>query len=71
MCIFCAAIPLAASMGTAISAKEKEKRHQAIERGEVPPRLILPPGKTTAVVLVGLAAGSVIYHTVIFPRTGI
>jgi hypothetical protein len=69
MCALCAAIPMAASMGVAATAKQKEQRHLYEARGENPP-LMLPAGKTTVVVVTSLVAASAVYHTILMPRLG-
>ena len=62
MCAFCAAIPVAGALG----AKAQSRQHQEIERAKVEGRPVkkqLPIGRMTAVVVCGLAVGSVLYHT--------
>lgn len=71
MCLFCAAIPMAASLGTASAGKQLEKRRECEARGEVPPKVLIPAGKATPVIVVGLLVSSAIYHTILMPRIGI
>ncbi len=73
MCIFCAAIPLSATLGAAAAGKQ----HQAHAQAQVPdasadlaPRP-LPTLKLTAAVTGGLIVCSAVYHLVIYPHTGI
>lgn len=70
MCMFCAAIPMSMALGAATTAKQAEKRKQAMSQGK-PIRLIpLPIAKVSIAVTGGLVIGSVVYHLVIMPRTG-
>ena len=69
MCIFCAAIPAATSIGAAITVKQNDKRREAEARGETA-KVNLPPGKITAVVVAGLVVSAAVYHSVIMPHTG-
>ena len=64
MCIFCAAIPLSATMGAAAAGKQRQKR------ADLAPRP-LPALKITAAVTGGLIVCSAVYHLVIYPHTGI
>ena len=62
MCAFCAAIPVAGALG----AKAQANQRQEIERAKAedrPAKRSLPIGRITAVVIGGLAVGSVLYHT--------
>ena len=63
MCIFCAAIPLAASVGAAANSKQKRQIHFAEEQGTPPPRVTLTAGRATAIIVSGLVVCSIIYHT--------
>ena len=62
MCMFCAAIPVAATTGVALNSKQLEAKRQAesagVERPETKPIM-----QVTAGVLVLLLIGSVTYHT--------
>ncbi len=69
MCMFCAAIPVAVSAGLVSKAKLREKTGQAVKLGLPQPRH-LPIMPLTTVAIVGLMAGSVVYHTTIAPRVG-
>ncbi len=71
MCVFCAAVPLASSIGLAITHKDNEKRREMRSRGEVPPPSRLSPAKATTAVVAVLLVGSAIYHLAIGPRIGI
>jgi hypothetical protein len=64
MCIFCAAIPATAAIGTNLNAKQKATR-QAAEKdgGEAPAEK--PIAKITLAALVFLTIGSVTYHTIL------
>ena len=62
MCVFCTAIPTAAIVGIAQTAKQKAEKDAALLEGLEPPKR-LPAGPLTAVVVAGLMVGSVIYHT--------
>jgi hypothetical protein len=70
MCMFCAAIPMSVALGTAVTAKQAEKRRQAIAQGKRIRFTSLPVGKFSMAVTGGLILGSVVYHLVIMPRTG-
>ena len=70
MCMFCAAIPMSAALGTAVTAKQAEKRRQAIAQGKRIGFTSLPVGKFSMAVTGGLIIVSVVYHLVIMPRTG-
>jgi len=64
MCIFCAAIPATAAIGTNWNAKQKANRQAAEKEG-----VALPAEKPVAKIILGalalLAICSVTYHTVI------
>jgi hypothetical protein len=68
--MFCAAIPMSASIGAAVIGKQKEKRLEAQARGETPPQSHMPIGKATLVVTGSLVVCSAVYHLVIMPQTG-
>ena len=70
MCMFCAAIPMSASIGAAVMGQQKEKRRQAEAHGEPLPPNALPVGKVTLVVTGGLIVCSAVYHLIIMPQTG-
>jgi len=71
MCIFCASIPVAVSVGAAVNVKQKERQHHLISSKQSPPRIIFPVGKVVTGIIVGLIAGSVVYHIVVYPKIGI
>jgi len=70
MCMFCAAIPMSASIGAAVIGQQKEKRRQAEADGEPLPPNSISVGKVTFVVTGGLIFCSAVYHLVIMPQTG-
>ncbi len=63
MCMFCAAIPAVAAMGTAAQGKQREAARKAESQGQPIPKPKVPAAKVTTVVIVLLAIGSVVYHT--------
>ena len=63
MCVFCAGIPVAASLGAYANSKQKEQAKQAEAEGKVPPRQIIPARPATILVVSGLLVGSLIVHT--------
>ena len=62
MCAFCAAIPVAGAFGAKAQAKQRHEAEQARIEGR-PVKKPRPIGRITTVVIVGLAAGSFVYHT--------
>jgi hypothetical protein len=70
MCVFCAAIPMSASLGAAMMGKQTEKRRQAEAHGNPSPPDAISVGKVTVAVTGGLIVCSAVYHLVIMPRTG-
>ena len=62
MCAFCAAIPVAGVLGSKAQAKQNQQAELARAEGR-PVKKPRPIGRITAVVIVGLAAGSFVYHT--------
>ncbi len=71
MCVFCAAVPLASSIGLAITHNDNEKKRDMKKRGQEPPRSLVSPAKVTTAVVATLLVGSAIYHLTIAPRIGI
>ncbi len=71
MCMFCAAIPMSASVGIALAGKQNEKRREGTKDGRNAMPTRLPMNKATLVVTGGLLVCSVVYHVIIMPRTGI
>ena len=65
MCVFCAAIPVAATAGISLNSKQLEAKKQAENAGVEKPKLkpIMP---VTAGVIVLLMVGSVTYHTLTY-----
>jgi hypothetical protein len=65
MCMFCAAIPVAATTGVALHGKQLEAKKQAQAAGAETPKAkpIMP---VTAGVIVLLMIGSVTYHTLTY-----
>ena len=63
MCMFCAAIPAVAAMGTAAHGKQREAARQAEAEGQPAPKPKVPPAKVAGVVVALLFVGSVVYHT--------
>ncbi|MGA2111809.1 MAG: hypothetical protein ABSG98_06635 [Anaerolineales bacterium] len=66
MCVFCAAIPATATLGTNLNTKQNKARRDAAARGEEPASA-KPILKITLVAVVLLGACSVVYHTLLFP----
>jgi hypothetical protein len=61
MCIFCAAIPVAATTGVALNGKQLEAKRQAKSAGVEKP-VTKPIMQVTAGVIVVLMIGSATYH---------
>lgn len=66
MCIFCAAIPMTASIGTAVTVKYEESRREALREGLQIPQTLVSPKKATYLIVTGLVIGSVVYHIIVF-----
>jgi len=62
MCMFCAAIPVAATTGVTLNSKQLAAKRQAEAAGVEKPET-KPIMQVTAGVLVLLLIGSVTYHT--------
>jgi uncharacterized protein HemX len=62
---------MTASLGIAAPAKHQEKQRQIVKAGQTPAQTTVSPGKATAALVVTLAIGAVVYHTVVAPQTGI
>ncbi len=72
MCIFCAAIPLSATLGAAAAGKQQQKREVRVAETSSDPALRgVPALKIIAAVTGGLIVCSAVYHLVIYPHTGI
>ena len=65
MCMFCAAIPVAASTGVALNGKQLQAKRQAQAAGVDKPETN-PVMQVTAGVIVLLLIGSVTYHTLTY-----
>jgi hypothetical protein len=66
MCMFCAAIPTAAAVGANLNSRQKAARGKATAKGiQLPAEK--PIAKMTMGVIVLLAVGSVVYHTLKLP----
>ncbi|MGE5072509.1 MAG: hypothetical protein ACM3MF_03700 [Anaerolineae bacterium] len=65
MCMFCAAIPVAATTGVALNNKQLQARREAQAAGVEDPKL-KPVMVVTAGVIFLLLAGSVTYHTLTY-----
>ena len=63
MCVFCAAVPVAATLGAYANSKQRQEAKQAEAEGKEPPRKKISAGPATAVVVGGLVICSVIVHT--------
>jgi len=71
MCIFCAAVPMSAAIGAAMTGKQHQRREQVQANGETIVEQPIPMGKITVAVTGTLIACSAVYHLVIVPRTGV
>ncbi len=71
MCVFCAAVPATAALGAAATARQKQiKREQTAAdntHAAADWRLAVPAERVTLLVVAGLVAGSVVYHSQISP----
>ncbi len=65
MCMFCAAIPVAATAGVTLNSKQLEAKRQAQAAGVENPR-IKPVMPITGGVILLLLIGSVSYHTLTY-----
>jgi hypothetical protein len=65
MCMFCAAIPVAATTGVALNGKQLQAKMQAQAAGVEKPET-KPVMQITAGVVVLLLIGSVTYHTLTY-----
>jgi hypothetical protein len=63
MCMFCAAIPTAATLGTVVSSKQRQAEKLAVAEGKSLPRRRVATGPITAGVVGLLVVGSIVYHT--------
>lgn len=68
MCVFCAAVPATVALGAAAKAKQQQSANPEADVKPLPTwMLALPAERVAAVVIVGLVAGSAVYHTHIGP----
>jgi hypothetical protein len=68
MCVFCAAVPATVALGAAAKAKQQQSANPQTDAKPLPHwMLALPAERVAAVVIVGLMAGSAMYHTRISP----
>ncbi len=65
MCVFCAAIPVAATAGVKLNNQQLKVKREAEEAGQKEPEQ-KPILKVTAGVIVLLVIGSVTYHTLTY-----
>ena len=63
MCVFCAAIPVAACLGAKAKSQQMRDEREAFEAGKPVPPQRFPAGRITAVAVGGLVVASVVYHT--------
>ncbi len=63
MCVFCAAVPVVASLGAREQSRQAREAREAAEQGKPAPAKRLPAGWVTIVAVGVLITGSVIYHT--------
>ncbi len=68
MCMFCAAIPVAAASGVALNGKQLEARREAETKNteDAEKSKSKPVMQVTAGVIVFLMIGSVTYHTLTY-----
>ena len=71
MCIFCAAVPMSAAFGAAISGKQHQRAELAQTTDSAVIEHDVPIGKITVAVTGSLVACSVVYHLLIASHTGI
>ncbi len=63
MCMFCAAIPTAATLGAVVNSKQRTAEKTALAGGKPLPRRRVATGPVTAGVVTLLVIGSIVYHT--------
>jgi hypothetical protein len=63
MCMFCAAIPTAATLGVVMTSKQRTAEKVALAEGKPAPRRRLATGPLTTGVVALLVVGSIYYHT--------
>ena len=65
MCVFCAAIPIAATTGITLNSKQIQVKRQAENAGAEKPKT-KPIMQITAGIVVLLIVGSATYHTLTY-----
>jgi len=70
--MFCTAVPMTFALGARAHAKHIERRKEAEACGEPAPKFInvFVIQRATAVAVIGLVTGAVIYHTALAPQIG-
>jgi hypothetical protein len=63
MCMFCAAIPTAATLGVVANSRQRTAEKAAQAEGKPLPKRRLATGPVTAGVVSLLVVGSIVYHT--------
>jgi hypothetical protein len=63
MCVFCAAVPVAAALGAKANSKQRQRIRLAAEQGKPLPRIRIPASYATPGVMGALVICSIIYHT--------
>ena len=63
MCVFCASVPVAATLGAYVNTKQRQEAKLAEAEGKTPPKKKISAGLATAVVIGGMVICSVIVHT--------
>ena len=63
MCMFCAAIPTAATLGVVVTSKQRTAEKVALAAGKPAPRRRVATGPITAGVVAMLVMGSIYYLT--------
>ena len=63
MCVFCAAIPVAAAVGARARVQQQREEKEAPGSAGEKRKWIVPAGPATIVVIAGLASGSITVHT--------
>lgn len=63
MCMFCAAIPATLALGAKAHTDQRRQQQEQAKNGEPVERPKISAGAATAVVVAGLAVGSIVYHS--------
>jgi hypothetical protein len=61
--MFCAAIPATLAVGVHAQARQRRADQQAEIHGKQPAQKVVKPASATVIVVIGLAAASLIYHS--------